>query len=206
MIKFLIVVIFILVLAGSVGYIVTQQNSIAQIAPTPNQTKAAPTPTVIIDESIDLSKNTYEDPKGTFKVKYPTEYKIDSQNNGQYIRFSKVGETQTGQTEMFDGVIIVFESVNLGDKTLSSWIDGRIKESTADGTMKVVAIKEPTTIGKYSGYTYALQGLGTSDYFVIQKDASSKNAVVITNLIEDPQNKNYQAEVDTIFSHIELLK
>lgn len=38
---------------------------------------------------------------------------------------------------MYDGVILVFEPVNLNGQTLEKFVDTRIQESTADGTSEI---------------------------------------------------------------------
>jgi hypothetical protein len=150
--------------------------------------------------------NSYMDPDGVYTLLYPNDYTQDTQGNGQHVRFYKQGATQQGQTEMYDGVIITIETVDLENQTLSNWIDTKIKESTADGTVEITQPKTQTTVNGFPGFTYTTRSLGEATYYVVQKDNKSKNAVVITTLVADPQNVGYQTEVDNTLNTIQLLK
>lgn len=149
---------------------------------------------------------SYIDTKGVFTFFFPNDYTVDSQNNDQYTRISKRGPTQKGQTEMYDGVIVVFESLDLQGKSLSEFVDTRIQESTADGTSELTQPKKTITLHSYPGYTYEIRGLGTSTYLVVQKNTQSNNAVSITFLVADPENMGFQQEVDTILATLALQK
>ncbi len=164
--------------------------------------------TVTVSAADDLRQggSSYLDPNGVYSFLYPNDFKFDTQNNGQVVRVYKQGPTQRGQTEMYDGAIVVFQSENLGAMNLSDWVDKKIKDSTADGSMMVTEAKKPLNIKKYIGFTYELRGLGESQYYVISKDPDSRNAVVITTLVADPEKVGFQKEVDSIFSTIELYK
>ena len=107
---------------------------------------------------------------------------------------------------MYDGVLLVFEDVNLGNQRLSAYVDQRIKDSTADGTLQVQKQKTSTNINNYPAYTYTTRGFGEATYYVVQKDPTSKNAVVIAASVNDPQQKNYQKEVDSTLATLQLLK
>ncbi len=149
--------------------------------------------------------SSYIDPKGVFSFIYPNDYQLDTQDK-QHIRIFKQGATQRGQTEMYDGVLIVFESIDLGEKTLSEHLDKVIEDATSNGMSQIVKEKTQTTLNSYPGYVYSLQGLGTSEYIVIQKDASSKSAVSISMSIQDPENVGFQEEVNATISTLQLLK
>jgi hypothetical protein len=150
--------------------------------------------------------SSYRDPQGIYSFLYPSDYTLDTQNDGQYIRVYKRGRTQTGQTEMFDGVIVVFEAINLNSQNLNEWLDARIEESTFDGTLEVIEAKKPIRLNNYPGYTYTVRGLGTSEYIVVQKDTDSSFGVSITLAVNDPENIGYQKEVDAILSTLQIQK
>lgn len=164
-----------------------------------------PVDSTVVDKLM-AGGSSYADPKGVFTFLYPNDYKMDTQNNGQYIRFIKIGETQKGQTEIYDGVLIHFEVATLDDQSLSEFVDSRIIQVPADGSSEVVEQKQSVKIGNYSGYKYKVRSLGTSDYIVLAKDENASNAVIITTLIADPQSKNYQGEVEASLLTIQLLK
>lgn len=150
--------------------------------------------------------SSYMDKGGVYSFLYPSDYLLDQQPDGLHTRISKKGATQKGQTEMYDGVIMVFDSIDRNGKTLDAWVDDSIKQLTEDGSVSVVTPKEPVKVGSYSGYMYATRGLGEANYYVIQKDSGSKNAVLVTTLVADPEKMGYQMEVNSIMSSIQILK
>lgn len=184
----------------------------------PNQTNLTPTSTVSPNTAFDefltpqsdadvlkAGGSSYSDPKGLYVFLYPNEYTLDTQDP-VHPRIYKQGEQQRPQSEMSDGVIIVFETVDLQGKTLEAWVDERIKQSTADGTTEVEKPKQSLTLNTYTGFTFDLRGLGTSTNIVIQKTPQSPQALLVTYMVADPKNLNYQSEVDAVLATIELLK
>lgn len=167
---------------------------------------------VLPAEDTNFIKNTetkilsYTDPKEVFTFKYTTDYTIDAQKDGKYIRLSKIGQTQKGQTELYDGVNLVFEKFDLNGKTLMQYVNAALKESEADGNVEVIETPKPFTQNGYSGFTYTTINLRSSQHIALQKDSESNFAVSITKSVEDPRNMGYKTEVDTILSTIELLK
>lgn len=159
-------------------------------------------------EGSDLGQggNSYLEPRGIFSLLYPNDWKQDTQNNGEVIRFYKSGATQMGQTEMYDGVIVTVEVKDLGTQTLSEWVDKQLKTIKDNGDATIVKPKQSTTFNGYPGFTYTVRGLGEWESLAIQKDANSKNALVITALVEDPENVGYQQEVDSTLNTLKILK
>lgn len=149
--------------------------------------------------------SSYSDPQGVFGFLYPNEYVIDHNDGDVYTRISKKGATQKGQTEMYDGIIVVFQRVDLKGKTLSEWVDDQIQLSSTGGS-EITQPKKDVTLNDYSGFTYEVRSLGTSSYLVLRKDPNSEFAVSITSLVADPQQKGYQSEVDAILSTLDIKK
>ena len=89
-------------------------------------------PTVAAD-GLKIGGSSYGDDNGLYSFLYPSEYTID-ESDTKHIRIYKTGPTQTGQTEMYDGVIVVFEVLELGGQSLSDWVDENITSITSDGT------------------------------------------------------------------------
>lgn len=204
------ILIAILVLASGAYLIHTKSiapkplsNIIPVVSPTKQVEVQADTVTT---DALKQGGSSYLDKAGVYSFLYPADYVLDQQPDGMHTRISKRGATQKGQTEMYDGVIMVFDGVATNGKTLGTWVDDDIKKLTADGTVSIVTPKESVKIGKYSGYRYVARGLGDATYYVIQKDSSSQNAVLITTLVADPQKVEYQKEVDSILSSIQILK
>ncbi len=194
--------IILLIVVGVLLYVTRDQGiqNPNDIPPVLNS-RLTPAPTV----PLGASGSSFLDPKGVFTVLYPSEYELDT-SDPVHPRIFKRGETQRPQSEIYDGALIVFESVDLGNQNLSSWIDARIKDATENGMQEVIKPKAAASFNNFPGYSYTLRGLGETTYTAIQKDSSSKNAVIISTLVADPENKGYQAEVDATLNSITLLK
>jgi hypothetical protein len=208
--KSILVIITILITLTIAGYFILQQNQKESLVPEDMQNREVIPTSEVVNETPDednlgLGGNSYLDPNGIFSFLYPNDYQLDT-SDPIHPRIYKHGETQSEGTEIYDGVLIVFETVELQGKTLEQWIDDKIRNTPADGNSTVIKPKEATTLNGYPGFTYRVRGLGEYDYIVIQKTPASQYALVITYIAPDPENKGYQKEVDATFSTIELLK
>lgn len=198
-----VVVIIILVVAGYI--LINRKDSfLPQNQP---QISSGPETSLTPQQDSDLGQggSSYLEPSGVFSMLYPNDWKQDTQGE-QHIRFYKIGATQKGQTEIYDGIVLNVEVINLNGQTLSQWVDARLKESTADGTSEIVEPKKSITMNGYPGFEYTTQGLGTFKNTAIQKDTNSTSAVSITTLVADPENVGYQQEVDSTLKTLQLLK
>ena len=86
------------------------------------------------------------------------------------------------------------------------WVDQQIKTATTDGTSEIIEPKTTTTLNNFPGYTYKIRGLGEFKTYAVQKDTNSKNAVLITTLVEDPTSAGFQEQVDKTLSTLQILK
>jgi len=198
-----------LITIASIGYHSSIKQSLLTSVP------SSPIPTQNIEQFI-LSKPdttvlkaggaSYTDPQNIYTFLYPNDYAIDHQDDNEITRISKKGATQKGQTEMYDGVIMVFQLVDLGGKSLSEWIDLHNQEMTQDGTATITQQKRTVSLGSYPGYTYKVRSLGESTYLIVQHDPASNFALNITFLVADPERKDYQKDIDAILSTLELRK
>lgn len=205
----------VLAVSGVVLYLLNGQV-ISELVPSKDSSDVRMSPTGMINRDAQpfVSSNpdvstlraggsSYSDSKGLYTFLYPSEYSIDTQDT-QYLRLFKTGPTQKGQTEMYDGVIMVFETIELQGQSLESVVDTRIAGATADGTSEIIQPKRAVTLGSYPGFTYETRGLGSATVLVLQKDLQSTQAVGITMLIADPGQIGFQKEVDAILSTLEL--
>lgn len=192
----------------------TAPTSIVSPSPSPYPSLSAdssPTQSVTTSPtnsaSVDLGAggSSYLDEKGVYSVLYPNDYTLDTQDP-KHIRIYKRAESQRPQGEISDGVLMVFESVDLQGKSLESLVDTRIKEATADGSSQVSQSKKAITIDTYPGFSYSLKGVGSSQNFILQKDGASPYAVILTYAVNDPDQKGYQKEVEAVVSSLKLLK
>lgn len=156
--------------------------------------------------ALQAGGSSYLDPQGLYSFLYPNDYELDAQNVGMITRIVKRGETQRGQTEIYDGALVVFETVDLQGKSLEEYATNTLATLVDSGTSEVLKPLRPVKLGEFPGYTYETRGLGSQTSLVVQKDLSSPKAVHISFLVADPEQKNYQAEVDAVLSTFKLLK
>lgn len=197
------------ILAASV-YLYTNKRSNVSDAPSmPSDsimTEDEPmvTPNSAVD-SLRVGGSSYSDPAGLYTLLYPNDYQLDT-SDPAHPRIFKSGPSQRPQSEMSDGALVVFESVDLTGKTLEQVVDERIQALESNGVSEISSPKKAIVLNGYSGFTYEERGLGSATNIFIQKDPTSTEALLITYLVADPEGKNYQQEVDALLSTIELRK
>lgn len=149
--------------------------------------------------------NSYLDKKDIYTILYPNDFKMDTQNNGEHVRFYKQGPTQKGQTEMYDGVMMVIETFELKGQTMEEWLNERINQQTSSG-QQIVQAPQKITIHNYPADKYRMRGLGEYDSYVLQHDDQSEFVILITTMVADPGNLGFQQDIDDILSTIRLIK
>ncbi len=206
------VYIMVLIIAIGVLGLLYYQSSINQEntpTPSPTQSDNLPSentmePNTTEDMDLQAGGSSFADPKGVFTVLYPNDYVQDVEGNGQYTRIYKRGEMARPQSEMSDGVIMVFEVIELNNQSLEELVDSNIQASQENAT--ITETKKAITVNGYPGFTYTSEGLGSSVNTYIQKDANSPYAVGIIYSVMDPENVGYQTQVNGILNNITLLK
>lgn len=148
--------------------------------------------------------SSYLHPNGNFSFLYPNDYQIGDE--GTFVRIYKNGPSQKGQTEMYDGVLMLFEPIDLQGKTLSTWVDQNIDASTMDSMSKVTKSKAAARVKNYSGYSYTIEGLGESNHVVLQKDDNSGTGVHVIYSTYDPTGVGFDDQVKSIIATLEILK
>ncbi|MDO8269660.1 MAG: hypothetical protein Q7T54_03255 [Candidatus Levybacteria bacterium] len=205
--KTLTTIVIVAIILGSIYYL----SRIAKPLTTGNNTPTSPVteninPQPTIDNSdLRAGGSSYLDSQGVYALLYPADYKLDTQDK-QHIRIYKTGATQKGQTEIYDGAMIVIEVVDLQRKSLQEWGDNHLKKVIADGTSEIIEPKKSMMLNNYPGFTYKIRGLGEATNYVLQKDILSNYAILITTSVNDPQNVGFQKEVDKTLSTLEILK
>lgn len=214
---FIALVILVLIVGGTAAYW-NYQNMRGFSLDTILNSGTSPAPTVSpSSDALDSAGNatsssnvvlseTFTDSGDNFTFSYPEGYTLDEMPTPELVRVFKVGPTQTGQTEMYDGVIVNFELVNLGGQTLQQWVEAQLDAATQDGTVTVVTAPTPTTVNGFPAISYTTQSLGSFETVVVQNNAASSQAVSVTSLVADPTNAGFQAEADAIIQSLQLLK
>jgi len=207
--KIVIVVLLIVVIVA--GYFIYTKSirpniptNITNIIPT-NSPDSVPVVDEAQVEALKKGGLSYSDKKGIFTFLYPLGYTIDEMNGGEFIRIYKKGDTQTGQTEMYDGAIVTFQPLQFTG-SLESYVDSQIEMATKDQMGELLTGKKAVSVNGYSGFTYTIRSLGESTHYVLHKDNNSQYGVDITYLVADPQKVGFQKEVDSIISSIKFLK
>lgn len=206
--KILFFTVLVLLIAVFVRYLVSNKSTEQRtdLSPVNSEPTPATTEQFIknIPDTSDLKAggNSHLSPKGEYLFLYPNDYTIDGD---EYTRIYKRGATQKGQTEIYDGVIVVFQSVNLDGESLAELTRSKIEGLTPEEQPENLS-PTPTMLGNYPGFTYEQKGFGSSTHLIVQKNTTSNYALHITFSVNDPQNQNYLNEVHKILSTIELLK
>lgn len=202
--KKILIILVILIIGGSLGYYFFNRQSDQVITSNLNPS-SSPLASVSPDNSsLKMGGSSFSDPEGIYTFLYPNDYTLDTQDK-EHIRIYKRGETQRPQSEMSDGALLVVETIDSTGQILDGWVDSYIKQITADGTMQITQPKQAMTINGYPGFIFSLRGLGEAKYYAFQKTANSPIVLIVTS-VSDPQNKNYQAEIDATLSTFELIK
>lgn len=146
---------------------------------------------------------TYQDPEGQFRVTYPEDYTFDN-SDALYPRLYKRADEQRSQSELSDGVLIVFEKIDLAGQTLEQLVNDRLQQETEGGTSQVVEPKDETTLGTNPGFEYELSGQRAARYLYLQSNENADWALGVTYTITDPETLGYQVEVESILATLEL--
>ncbi len=206
-----------LVVGGIVGAIVVGAIAIYLFMPleatvpamieTPHTVEATQ-PTSVLTSNPDTTQlrtagSKFQDPQNRYSFYYPTDYQLDIQDS-EHIRLVKRGATQQGQTELYDGALIVFEPLTLKGSALEGVVNTRIQNSLSDGTSETLQPKKAIILNGHPGFSYELRGLGSSTYLVIQKTPTSNFALSITFMVSDPEDVGYHNTVEEILATVEL--
>jgi hypothetical protein len=154
-------------------------------------------------DTLRANGSSFSDANGLYSFWYPNDYQLDT-SDPAHPRVYKQGPTQTGQTEMYDGALVVFETADLQGQTMEQFLDQRVTQVTSDGTGEITSPKRAVTHNGYPGFTFRNRALSESTTLIIQKDATSNQALLLSYLVSDPDEIGFQTEVNGILSTIEL--
>lgn len=200
----LIAIVGVILLVLILAYSFLSKNKPLTALPSSSPTSSLQADPSKVDE-LKQGGSSYSDPNGVYVFLYPSEYKLDTQNNGEVVRIYKVGPTQKGQTEIYDGVVMTFEKQNLNGKGLENWTNDYIKSLTNGDTIELIKDKEKTQVNGQVAYTFVLRGLGEHQYYSISK-TNSDFVIISASNVSDPGNLGFQKEVDAILTTLEIIK
>lgn len=171
-----------------------------QIAPSP----ILPQPNPSSVEVLKMGGSSYSDPQAVFSFLYPGDFVIGE--DGDYTRIYRWGPTQKGQTEMYDGILMMFRAIELDGQRLSEWVDKDIERVMRDGVSTMTQPKRPYKLKSYEGFSYSFSGLGEFHRIIVQKSADSSFGVEIIYFVEDPTGRGFLNDVSNILTSLEIMK
>lgn len=126
-----------------------------------------------------------------------------SEDETDQVRFYKWGPTQSGQTEMYDGIILGFRKV-VFDGTFDQYIERSIGEFREAGLGTITRLPAPYELDGHAGQTYSVSSLG--DYQLILIPTSDHELLEVSILVPDPTGAGFQAMADAILSTVRITR
>jgi hypothetical protein len=163
--------------------------------------KPTDTPTPSADPTA--SWNVYS--TSTYTIRYPADVELKERDAGG-VSLSKFGPTQVENTEIFDALLLAFQTFESSNVDLETYVDGQIKALNPDNeVIKLISGAKPTAIGNYSGYTFTIEGVGTFKYTYLQSTDKTMIVEIIDGTI-DPGNLGFEDLVSQIQSTFEFIE
>ncbi len=132
-----------------------------------------------------------------FSIKYDPSLTLSEDNNTN-VRLYKIGPTQRGQTEMYDGIILSVRKISTEDwrSYINAQLDqykdaGTITEPLHDGILNGISVKE-----------YSASGLG--DFKIIFVSVDDQTLLEISYTAPDPTDVGFQKTIDMMLSTFSL--
>lgn len=156
-----IILVVVIMLAGGLYLLMSNKNTVNNIA---DLSQIQPTQSQVLTvnpqlDSLRAGGSSFSDPNGLYTFLYPNDYVLDTSDK-LHPRIFKRGPSERPQSEMSDGALVVFESVDLEDETLEQFVDTRIEESIANETSELVQPKNATTVNTIPGFSQVQQKRG----------------------------------------------
>ncbi len=165
--------------------------------PVPPTEALTPTPTVPVPEDW----QTLESEIHGFSLRYPLEAEVEDRP-ADGLRLILVGPTQTENTEFYDGILLNFDSGNLGNQSLREYVRDRHAEQNDNPVVESVTEIIPATVSGYIGFSYRVTSLGERDYIYLPH--SNNRFFLIIRSVYDPSGQGYESLAEQIFSTLTL--
>lgn len=150
---------------------------------------------------VEKKQKTFEN--AFFSFTYPEDMTIQTQEGG-VVQVKKWGPTQKADTELYDGVALQFEPLELpvsAQQYSLTDIEGTLKSGMAE----ILSGPTQVTIGNNTGYFYRMRFLGTASKYSFDTPNDSI-IVVVTDNTTDPGSIGFQEEADAILKSLVLKK
>lgn len=163
----------------------------------PQENAASVTPS-----QVSADWKSYRNEEIGFSLQYdPT--LIMSEDESKQVRFYKWGPTQSGQTEMYDGIILGFRKV-VFDGTFDQYIEKGMTEFQDAGLGTITRPLTPYELDGRLGQTYSISSLG--DYQLILIPTGDQELLEVSILVPDPTNAGFQSMADAILSTVRITR
>jgi hypothetical protein len=135
----------------------------------------------------------YSSDNGGFSIKYDPTLTLEDDVPNSSTRFYKLGPTQKGETEMYDGIIFSIRRISVTDGG-QSYIDGQIQQFKEVGT--ITRELHDSNLNGIPTKEYSASGLG--DFEIIFVPVDSTTLLEIAYMTPDPTNAGFRATVEMI--------
>lgn len=137
-----------------------------------------------------------------FSLSHPSDVTHDTISEGE--RFYKLGPSQKGQTEMYDGINLLIKSGNLEGKSFAVLTQEKYTAAQREPAHSQVGPKTPITIATIQGVSFRVSGLG--DWTAIYLPKGKDQYLEIINGTVEPTNREpiLQKTVDIMLSSLKL--
>jgi len=194
---------------GVIGYAsylnLNNSKNNVQLSPSPTITTSN-TPEPEIAEKYPETWEKYR--SGSLGISFYYDQKMEllenSNDPNEPLRLVLMGQTQSLGTEIYDGLIMIFNSGtyegDFADFVASEHLKNK-NEPTTNEISEVIG----TGLGNLTGYEFTVSSLGEfTHYYFRDIDLKDNRYVKISTLVADPQEVGYQETLEKILTSIEF--
>jgi hypothetical protein len=137
-------------------------------------------------------------------VMYPPGAEVNQNQPESDLRISIIGEEQKQQTELTDGLVLIFNAYQpQNNQSLQEFVNERRTQIQSQETTESVSSVNSTNIGSHSGFTFTVDGeMGISRYYYI---SPSSQVIEITEVIQPQDSANYKQISTNVLNSLEVL-
>lgn len=189
----------ILIFSVAIIFLYNQNRSQDNIpSPTPTLLPTnTPTPTPKLDLPEDWE--TYKSESHGITLRHPDNMQVNQNQDGS-VSFTLLGPTQAEGTEVYDGIILNFNTGIYEFNAFNEFVINKHNEQKNDPIISEVSDIEEVKINEKTGYKFSIFGLGK--FTILYLPMENNRYLRISMLVEDPENQGFQNTVNTILSSI----
>ncbi len=200
------------IIALALTAVTAYRNSSPQTTPTPDATveesqetaapySSNPNGAAAKVAAPDVSTwETYTSPTHGFTISYPAD--VTHETSPERERFYKWGPTQTGQTEMYDGLRIEITSGTYAPKTFAEFVDEQYESKKNNPDIRNVGERHNITIGGKPAVSYRIEAFGDGTQIFV--DQGEGRYLDITDATVEPADREtlFPVIVDAMINSI----